>query len=65
MYFVQTNRFYGNTFHLGESIHFIAGLVSEEESVSQTMTGVYEQEVRQLQLGLAVVVQAASDKADR
>jgi S1-C subfamily serine protease len=59
VYFVQTNRFYGNHFRLGENIHFIAGLVSEEESISQTMTGVYEQEVRQLQLGLAVVVHAS------
>jgi S1-C subfamily serine protease len=59
VYFVQTDRFYGNTFHLGESIHFIAGLVSEEESLSQVMAGFYEQEVRQLQLQLAVVVHAS------
>jgi len=59
VYFVQSNRFYGNSFRLGENIHFIAGLVSEEESLPQVMTGVYEQEIRQLQLGLAVVVHAS------
>ena len=59
VYFVQINRYYGNSFRLGESIHFIAGLVSQEESLSQVMTGVYEQEVRQLQLGLAVVIHAS------
>ncbi len=59
VYFVQTNRFYGNFFRLGETIHFIAGLVSQEESLSQVMTGAYDQEVRQLQLGLAAVVHAS------
>lgn len=59
VYFVQTNRIYGNLFRVGETITFIAGLVSEEKSLSQVMIGVYDQEVRQLQLGLAVVVHAS------
>jgi hypothetical protein len=62
VYFVQTNRIYGNVFRVGETVAFIAGLVSEEKSLSQVMMGVYDQEVRQLQLGLAVVVHASSIK---
>jgi hypothetical protein len=51
VYFVQLSRLYGNTVHLGETVAFIAGLVSEERLLS----GPYEQ----VQLSLAVVVHAS------
>jgi len=30
VYFIQTNRFYAGTHHMGETIHFVAGLVSAQ-----------------------------------
>lgn len=45
--------------HLGENIHFVMGLISQEQVFPQLTVGVYEQEVRQLQLGLAIVVHAS------
>jgi hypothetical protein len=59
VYFVQTGRLYGNVIHGGETVGFIAGLVSEEKSLPQLILGPYEQEARQLQLGLGVVVHAS------
>ncbi len=59
VYFVQTNRSYGNAVHLGETVSFIVGLVSGEELFSQRISSPYQQEVRQVQLGLAVVVDAS------
>jgi hypothetical protein len=59
VYFVQTNRIYGNVFRVGETIGFVAGLVSEEKYFSQVTLGPYEQEARQVQLGLGVVIHAS------
>lgn len=59
VYFVANSRSYGGMIHLDETVHFILGLVSEEKIVPQVTIGVYEQEVRQLQLGLAVVIHSS------
>jgi hypothetical protein len=59
VYFVQLNSLYGNAVHLGETVAFIAGLVSDERIFQQVTSGLYEQEARQVQLGLAVVIQAS------
>jgi hypothetical protein len=58
VYFVQSGRLYQNVFHAGENIHFVVGLVSQESLMQQQISGFYSEETRQLQLGLAVVVQA-------
>jgi S1-C subfamily serine protease len=55
----EGNRTYQGNTYIGQSIHFIMGLVSEERIVPQITIGPYDQEVRQLQLGLAVVVHAS------
>jgi len=59
VYLVESGRSYQGMTHLGETIHFIVGLVSEEKILPQVTIGVYEQEVHQLQLGLAVVVHSS------
>jgi S1-C subfamily serine protease len=59
VYLSDRNRFYGGSLRLGETVHFIIGLVSEEELFSQRIPGVYSDEVRQLQLDLGIVVHAS------
>jgi S1-C subfamily serine protease len=59
VYIAGTNRNYQGAMHLGETVHFIVGLVSEEKLLPQVTVGVYDQEVHQLQLGLAVVVHSS------
>jgi hypothetical protein len=44
---------------LGQTIHIIMGLVSEERSITEQSSGLYSQELRQFPLGLAVVVHAS------
>lgn len=56
VYFVQSNRTYKGKAMLGQNIHFIVGLVSQESLFQQQISGPYSAEVRQLQLGLANVV---------
>jgi hypothetical protein len=58
VYFVQSNRIYNGATHIG-SVHFIVGLVSQESLVQQQFVSPYSEELRQLQLGLAVVVHAS------
>lgn len=58
VYFVTVNRAYGGATHMGEMVHFIVGLVSEEAVFKQNISGPYLEETRKLQLGLAVIVQA-------
>lgn len=58
VYFVQSNRYYQGGFRLGQTIHIILGLVSQESLFQQQISGPYSEEVRQVQLGLAVVVHA-------
>jgi hypothetical protein len=59
VYFVDSNRTYKGHTMVGESIHFIMGLVSGERLFQQQIPGPYSEEVRQLQLGLAQVVHAS------
>jgi hypothetical protein len=60
VYFVQSNRWYKNGgVKLGQTIHIIVGLVSQESLIQQQISGPYSEEVRQFQLGLAVVVHAS------
>jgi len=59
VYFVQSNRSYQSTVQLGQTIHLIVGLVSQESLMQQHTIGPYSDETHQLQLGLAIVVQAA------
>lgn len=59
VYFVEADRIYGNAVHLGETIGFIAGLVSEEKVLPLPISGPYEQGLREVQLSLAVVVDAS------
>jgi hypothetical protein len=60
VYFVQSNRWYKNGgVKVGETIHIIIGLVSQEGLIQQQISGPYSEEVRQFQLGLAVVVHAS------
>jgi S1-C subfamily serine protease len=59
VYISQVNRSYGGVSHLGESIHFIMGLVSEESTYNEQLIGQYSAELHQYQLGLAVVIQAS------
>ncbi len=59
VYFIATNRIYGGSTMLGQTIGFIAGLVSEERVFQQVTAGPYEQAARQVQLGLAVIVHAS------
>ena len=58
VYFVQSTRTYGGATHM-ETIHFIMGLVSQETLFQQPISGPYSEELRQLQLGLAIVVHAS------
>ncbi|SRR6266568_1540845 len=59
VYLVQSNRWYkSGGVKLGQTIHIIVGLVSEERVLTQQIPGPYSEEIRQYQLGLAVVVHA-------
>ena len=59
VYLVQLGRVYGNAIHFDQTVAFIVGLVSEERVFPQVTSGPYEQELRQVQLSLAVVVHAS------
>jgi hypothetical protein len=59
VYLAQSDRVYGGAAHLGESLHFIMGLVSEEATYNEQLVGQYSAELHQFQLGLAVVVHAS------
>ncbi|HXH51198.1 MAG TPA: trypsin-like peptidase domain-containing protein [Terriglobia bacterium] len=59
VYFVQSNRTYGGHVHIGQTVGFIAGLVSGEKLYSQRISSLYQEEVRDVQLNLAVVVDAS------
>lgn len=59
VYLVQSDRWYKGGVQLGQQIHVIIGLVSQESLVQQQVSGPYSAELRQFQLGLAVVVHAS------
>ena len=53
-----STRLYKGSSHFG-TFDFIAGIVTEERSVTEQFVGQYSAESHQYQLGLAVVVQAS------
>jgi hypothetical protein len=60
VYLVESNRAtLSHGMQLGQTIHVILGLVSEERVFTQQIPGPYSEEIRQYQLGLAVVVHAS------
>jgi len=59
VYFVERNRYYKGAYHLGQTIHFIIGLVSEQESFNQRIVTPYSQESTRYPLSLAVIVHAS------
>ncbi len=58
-YMVESNRMYQHGVYLGQTIGFIAGLVSQEVTFDQQSSGLYFVEAHQYPLGLAVVVHAS------
>ncbi len=59
VFYIERYRPIPNTLGSYTNYHFIMGLVSQESLFTEVSTGPYSQEVRQTQLGLAVVVQAS------
>jgi hypothetical protein len=59
VYLVESNRWYKGGVQMGQQIHIILGLVSQERFVGEQISSLYSQELRQYQLGLAVVVHAS------
>ena len=59
VYFVASNRTYGGSTMLGETIHFLAGLVSGERVITKEINSPGETLVATYSLSLAVVVHAA------
>lgn len=59
VYFTDRNRYYAGTTHLGETIRMVVGLVSQESLMPEHIVGPYSEELRQLQLGIAVVIHAS------
>lgn len=59
VYFVQTNRRYGGSTKLGETIQFLAGLVSQEQVIEEEIRSLTETRRAKHPLSLAVVVHAA------
>jgi hypothetical protein len=59
VYFEDTNRIYRGTTNLGESIHFIIGLVSEQHVVTQMVETINEKRLITTPLSVAVVVHAS------
>ena len=61
VYFVQsgTGRRYGGKTHLGGTIQFIAGLVSQQHIVSEKIKSLYEEQLKKYPLALAKVVHAS------
>ena len=58
VYFVQANRYYEGATHLG-TIQFIAGLVSEEYSVTEEVVSLYESQKKIYPLSLAKIIHAS------
>ena len=59
MYFVGSNRTYGKQINLGQTIRFIAGLVSQEHAVEEEIKSMSESRRVKHSLSLAVVIHAA------
>ncbi len=59
VYMAQSGRMYGGAEHVGQSIHMIMGLVSQESTYNEQLVGQYSAELHRYQLGLAVVIDAS------
>jgi hypothetical protein len=59
VYFAQSNRTYGGGTRLGQTIHFLAGLVSEEKVLEENIQSLTETRKAKHALSLAVIVHAA------
>lgn len=58
VYFVDSNRSYAGATHIGK-IQFIAGLVSQEFSITETINSLYETKQQVHPLALAVIIHAS------
>ena len=58
VYFVEQNRSYGGSYHFGNTVQFIAGLVTKETIHPEGYQGRYTAEIRAIPLNLATVVHA-------
>ncbi len=58
VYFVDSNRNYAGSTHIGK-IQFIAGLVSKEHNVTETIKSLYEKKELTHPLALAVIIHAS------
>ena len=58
VYFSETNRVYGGKMKVGETVQFIAGLVSSEEVIKERTQRIHETSVRRHPLFLANVIPA-------
>lgn len=58
VYFVESNRNYAGATHIGK-IQFIAGLISKEFSVTETIKSLYETKQQIHPLALAVIIHAS------
>jgi S1-C subfamily serine protease len=59
VYFVQSNRSYGGSTRLGQTIQFFAGLVSQEKFLEEEVRSLTETRRTKHRLSIAVVVHAA------
>lgn len=59
VYFAGSNRTYGGITHIGENIHFIAGLVSQEFTVTETIRSLYETKQQTYPLSLSIIIHAS------
>ena len=59
VYFVDSNRNYGGKTHTGQKIQFLAGLVSKEYSVTETIKSLYATKEQIHPLALAVIIHAS------
>lgn len=58
VYMVERDREYEHAIHMGQTIGFIAGVVSAETTRQEQLVGQYSAEVRRMPLNLATVVHA-------
>ena len=58
VYFTESNRNYGGGTHIGK-IQFLAGLVSKESNVTETVNSIYETKEQVYPLKLAVIIHAS------
>lgn len=59
VYIVDRGLAYQDVVHIGETVQFIAGLVSEATSGREQLTGQYSLEIRRIPLNLATIVHAS------